>query len=293
MYQAYFALREEPFGVSPDGRYFLETEQHREALATLYYGIRQRRGFALLVGGAGLGKTSVLVQLIKRLEHEAETAYLPHPYFDSSTVLESILTSLGLDASPSLARNHRLFYEYLIKTQRTGKTCVVVFDEAQNLNRGTLEAIRMLSNFETSSAKLVQIVLAGQPPLAGALRRPDYEQIRQRLNVIARLQPLDKAQVREYMEHRLKVAGGSTSLFTPSALDSIFDGSGGVPRNVNTICFNSLTLAYALNQRQVSREAVTEVLRDLDLSVNDARLESKRSLLASSSYWVRNLLSAR
>jgi type II secretory pathway predicted ATPase ExeA len=293
MYQAYFALREEPFGVSPDGRYFLETEQHREALATLYYGIRQRRGFALLVGGAGLGKTSVLVQLIKRLEDEAETAYLPHPYFDSSTVLESILASLGLDASPSLARNHRLFYEYLIKTQRTGRTCVVVFDEAQNLNRGTLEAIRMLSNFETSSAKLVQIVLAGQPALAGALRRPDYEQIRQRLNVIARLQPLDKAQVREYMEHRLKVAGGSTSLFTAPALDSVFLGSSGVPRNINTICFNSLTLAYALNQRQVSREAVAEVLRDLDLSVDDARSEAKRSLLASSSYWFRNLLNAR
>src|ERR1700686_484215 len=118
MYHAHFALRDEPFGVSPDGRFFLETEQHREALATLYYGIRQRRGFALLVGGAGLGKTSVLVQLIKRLEDEAEPAYLPHPYFDSGTVLESILTSLGLDASPSLARNHRLFYEYLIKTQR-------------------------------------------------------------------------------------------------------------------------------------------------------------------------------
>jgi type II secretory pathway predicted ATPase ExeA len=245
------------------------------------------------VGGAGLGKTSVLVQLIKRLEDEAETAYLPHPYFDSSTVLESILTSLGLDASPSLARNHRLFYEYLMKTHRTGRTCVVVFDEAQNLNRGTLEAIRMLSNFETSSAKLVQIVLAGQPPLAGALRRPDYEQIRQRLNVIARLQPLDKAQVREYMEHRLKVAGGSTSLFTTPALDSVFLGSGGVPRNINTICFNSLTLAYALNQRQVSREAVAEVLRDLDLSVDDARSEAKRSLLASSSYWFRNLLNAR
>ena len=275
MYHAHFGLRDEPFGVSPDGRFFLETEQHREALATLYYGIRQRRGFSLLIGRAGLGKTSILVQLLKRLEGEAETAYLPHPYFDGSTVLESILTSLGLDTTPSLAQNHRLFYEYLIKTQRTGKTCVVVVDEAQNLNRDTLEAIRMLSNFETPTEKLVQFVLSGQPPLADALRRPDCEQIRQRMNVIARLKPLDGSGVREYIKHRLKVAGAPNRLFTPGdlfssdALEAIASGSAGVPRNVNTICFNSLTLAYALNRRQVGSEEVAEVLRDLDLSLAD------------------------
>src|ERR1700691_2594593 len=133
MYHDYFGLKHEPFGVSPDGRFFLETEQHREALASLYYGVSQRRGFTLLVGQAGLGKTSILVQLLERLEGEAEIAYLPHPYFDKTNVLESILTSLGLDTTPSLAHNHRLFYEHLLETRRTGKTCVVVVDEAQNL----------------------------------------------------------------------------------------------------------------------------------------------------------------
>ena len=266
MYHGHFGLLDEPFGVSPDDRFFLETEQHREALATLYYGMNQRRGFALLVGQAGLGKTSVLVQLLKRLEGEAETAYLPHPYFDSSTVLESILTSLGLDITPSLAQNHRLFYQFLMTTQRAGKTCVVVVDEAQNLNRDTLEAIRMLSNFETPAGKLVQFVMSGQPPLVETLRRPDCEQLRQRMNVIARLKPLDRRGVREYMEHRLKVAGASLDLFSEKALDAVASGSAGVPRNVNTICFNSLTLAYALHLSQVGCDEVAEVLRDLDLT---------------------------
>src|SRR6185312_13080875 len=206
MYHRHFSLREEPFGVSPDGRFFLDTEQHREAVATLYYGLHQRRGFALLVGEPGLGKTSVLVQLLKRLAGHAETAYLPHPCFDKNTVLESILASLGLEATPSLAQNHRIFYEYLVRTQLSGKTCVVVVDEAQNLNHETFEAIRMLSNFETPSEKLVQFVLSGQPALLDTLRRPDCKQIRQRINVIARLQPLGhlgdaRLSVREYMKH--------------------------------------------------------------------------------------------
>lgn len=124
MYHAHFALREEPFGVSPDQRFFMETEQHREALATLYYAIRQRRGFALLMGRAGLGKTSVLVQLLRMLEGEAETAYLPHPYFDRINVLESILLSLGLTATGSLAQDHRLFYKFLVDTRQAGNGAI-------------------------------------------------------------------------------------------------------------------------------------------------------------------------
>jgi type II secretory pathway predicted ATPase ExeA len=268
MYHAHFALTEEPFGVSPDRRFFLQTEQHREALATLYYALRQRRGFALLVGRAGLGKTSVLVRLVQMLEGHAEIAYLPHPYFDRATVLESILLSLGLNATGSLAQDHRLFYKYLLETRRAGKTCVVIFDEAQDLNHDTLETIRMLSNFETPAEKLLQIVLAGQPRLAETLKRPECEQIRQRLNVVARLQPLSAPEVHEYVAHRLNLAGGSVNLFAPDAIDAIAAASAGIPRNVNTICFNSLTLAYALGHRQVGCEEVAEALRDLSLDTN-------------------------
>jgi general secretion pathway protein A len=277
MYHSYFALREEPFGVSPDGRFFVQTAQHREALATLLYAIQQRRGFALLVGRAGVGKTSVLVRLVELLEGKADVAYLPHPFFDRTNVLESILVSLGVDATTSPAHNHRLFYEYVMKTRRAGKTCVVVFDEAQDLNRETLEAIRMLSNFETPTEKLVQIVLAGQPRLADTLSQPDCEQIRQRVNVIARLTPMGSGEVLEYMARRLETAGASVSLFTPDALEAIGKGSGGIPRNVNTIGFNALSLAYALNHRRVERDDVGEVLGDLDLpSGQPLKLEDAR-----------------
>ena len=270
MYLAHFALKQEPFGVSPDCRFFYESEQHGEALATLYYAIEQRRGFGLLVARAGLGKTSILVLLTHLLRGKAETAYLPYPYFDRSSVLQSILQSLGLTPGTSQAHEHRIFYEYLMKLRLARKTCVVVFDEAQDLNREMLEGIRMLSNFETPYEKLVQIVLAGQPRLADTLAQPDCEQFRQRLNVVARLQPLSAAEVRSYIAHRLITAGGSTALFTEDALDAIVEASGGVPRNVNTICFNALTLAFALEQKQVGLEAVQEVLHDLDLSDSDS-----------------------
>ena len=206
--------RRNRFGVSPDQRFFFQTEQHREAVATLYYAVKQRRGFALLVGRPGLGKTSVLVKLIDMLRDEAETAYLPHPYFDRNTVLESILVSLGLETTGSPAQNHRLFYQYLLRAHNLGKTCVVIFDEAQNLTHETLEAIRMLSNFETPTAKLVQIVLSGQPGLAQVLTHPEMEQMRQRLNAIARLRPLDANETREYILHRNRVAGAASDLLS-------------------------------------------------------------------------------
>ncbi|MGC2107980.1 MAG: AAA family ATPase, partial [Candidatus Korobacteraceae bacterium] len=198
-----------------------------------------------------------------------------------TTVLESILVALGQEPVASPAGNHRLFYQYLMEMRRSGKTCVVIFDEAQDLSRDTLEAIRMLSNFETPTEKLVQIVLAGQPGLAETLKQPDCEQIRQRLTLVAGLKPLSRGEISDYISHRLETAGGAAGLFAPEALDAIASGSCGVPRNVNTICFNALSLAYALNKRQVRREEVAEVLRDLDLTVANA-LPPAPALSASS-----------
>jgi MSHA biogenesis protein MshM len=276
MYHTHFSLKEEPFGVSPDGRFFYQTEQHREALAGLYYAVEQRRGFAVLLGRPGLGKTSILVQLLQLLEGKAEIAYLPQTFFDRATVLDSILMSLGLTAGTTLAESHRTFYEYLMKLRMGGKTCVVVFDEAQSLNLETLEAIRMLSNFETPTEKLVQIVLAGQPQLAETLRRPECEQLRQRVNFVARLEPVPTQEIKEYIAHRLKTAGGSLGIFAPEATDAIAEASGGVLRNVNTICFNALTIAYGLDRSCVGTAEVAEALCDIDLSTTppSAKLSS-------------------
>src|SRR5262249_3825280 len=152
--------------------------------------------------------------------------------------------------------NCRAFDEFLQELRRNNKTCVVVFDEAQSLSRETLEAVRTFSNFETQSEKLVQIVLAGQPGIAQTLKHVDCEQLRQRVNAVARLTALRRAEVYAYIAHRLETAGATASLFTTGALESIADEAAGVPRNVNTICFNSLSLAYAMNHRQVGREEV-------------------------------------
>jgi MSHA biogenesis protein MshM len=265
MYQSHFGLREEPFGVTPDGRFFYQSAQHREALATLFYAIEQRRGFALLLGGAGLGKTSVLFTLTQMLQARVQIAYLANPYYDRATVLDAVLASLGLEPGATPATSHKAFYQYLSKIHASGRTVAVFFDEAQDLNRDTLEAIRMLSNFETPGAKLMQIVLAGQPRLAETLAQADCEQIRQRLSAVARLEPLEERGVPEYMAHRLQTAGGSIEIFTSGAVERIASASRGVPRNVNTICYNSLALAYALGKRQVGIEEVTEALRDLEL----------------------------
>src|ERR1035438_4662090 len=269
MYHRHFGLREEPFGVSPDRRFFFRTEQHGEAIATLYYAIHQRRGFVLLVGRPGSGKTSVLFTLVDLLKDRTQIAYLANPYYDRATVLESLLECMGLQPAASAAANHRLFYEYLLMTHSAGKMCVAIFDEAQDLDRDTLEAIRMLSNFENSSGKLVQVVLAGQPRLAETLKQPDCEQIRQRLNAVARLNPLTAREVNAYMAHRLETAGGSTAIFAREAIEAVAVASSGIPRNVNTICFNSLSLAFALDKRQVGPEEVAEVIRDLDLFADE------------------------
>ncbi|HKD05116.1 MAG TPA: AAA family ATPase [Bryobacteraceae bacterium] len=265
MYHAHFSLREEPFGVTPDPQFFYRTAQHAEAVATVFYAIQQRRGFALLAGPPGLGKTSVLFSVVRMLKDTAHIAYLANPCYDRSTVLQSILASFGLETAGSPAANQQVFYQYLLKCRQQGKTCVVILDEAQDLDRDTLEAVRLLSNFETPDGKLLQIVLAGQPRILETLERADCEQIRQRINVISRLAPLSHSEVREYMAHRLKTAGGSVGVFTPPAIEAIATASGGVPRIVNTICFNALTVGYAMNQRQVGLEQVAEACHDLGL----------------------------
>jgi general secretion pathway protein A len=274
MYHEYFGLRDEPFSASPDDRFFFQTEQHTEAVASLFYAILQRRGFGLLVGKPGLGKTSVLRRLVFLLvEGKADVAFLPQPYFDHQNILEAILTSLGIEPQGVPAKNYRLFYQYLMKTRAAGKTCVVIFDEAQNLDLSTLEAIRMLSNFETSGQKLIQIVLAGQPRLVEMLKQDASEQIRQRINVVARLHPLASYEVFDYVGHRLQIAGGSLGLFAPAALRAIASGSGGIPRNVNSICFSALSLAYALDRTEVGSAEVIESIRDLDLMSDDVHSE--------------------
>lgn len=289
MYYSHFGFQEEPFGVTPDPRFFFGSRQHQEAVATLFLATSQRRGLALLVGPAGLGKTSILFTLTRMLKGSAQIAYLANPPYDRKTILESILTSYGIEPTESPNVNQRLLFQYLLKINAEGKTCVAIFDEAQDLERDRLEDIRLLSNFETPAGKLLQIVLAGQPRIAETLSRPDCEQIRQRCGAVLSLVPLSPSEACEYLVHRLRAAGASREVFAPAAVDAVISAAAGVPRNMNTICWNALNVAYALGSRQVTAANVAEACRDLD-SPKDC---PKTSPAIRRSAWYRRILPGR
>lgn len=263
----YYGLREQPFGVTPNPRYLYLSRTHREALASMVYGIEAGRGFIALIAQPGMGKTTLLFQVLERLGSSARTVFLFQTQCDSREFMRSLMADLGLDgAEDDLVRLHARLNEVLIREMRSGKVFVLVIDEAQNLEDSVLEVVRMLSNFETPRAKLMQIVLAGQPRLADKLARPSMNQLRQRVSIVSRLHPLAPAETAEYIEHRLRVAGCEGGrLFTSSAQALIASASEGIPRNINNICFNALSLGYALGRKAIDAEIIREVVADLDV----------------------------
>jgi type II secretory pathway predicted ATPase ExeA len=269
MYHSFFQLGTEPFGVSPDPRFFFAGAQHVEAAASLWYAISERRGFAALIAPPGLGKTTVIVSLLERLRPVADVVFLVHPKLDSDTLLESVLGGLGVSPDTDPAKRTRQLAARLTEADNRNRTCVVILDEAQNLGMEALETVRMLSNFEAPGRKLIQFIFAGQPALAKLLSGPECEQIRQRINIVARLQPLQPSDVGAYIEHRLRVAGAPCNPFTDGAVRRIAAASKGVPRIVNTLCFAALTLAFAASSRTVSEADVAEAVSDLELETRD------------------------
>lgn len=259
MYLEHYGFKEDPFGVCPNPRFFFNSVHHAEAVATLYYAMTLRRGFAAFIAPPGLGKTTVLVSLLNRLRKEAEVALIVHPSLSGDAILESVLAAFGLEPNQRMG-------PFLQKLHAANRTAVVILDEAQNLGRDALETLRMLSNFETTETKLIQFIMAGQPGLAKLLGSPECEQIRQRVNLVARLKPLTTSEVSDYISHRVQVAGATTNPFTREAARAIARVSEGVPRNINTICFNALTLGLALNKKKINTPEIEEVTADLDIT---------------------------
>jgi type II secretory pathway predicted ATPase ExeA len=267
MFLEYYGLREQPFGVTPDPRYLYFSETHREALGSLFYGIESGCGFLTLIAPPGLGKTTLLAQLLERLRNTAQTAFLFNTQCDSREFLSQLLWDLGVHGDDeSLARMYEAIHTVLLRNARTGRRFVLVIDEAQNLADSVLETVRLLSDFETPQTKLMQIVLCGQPQLADRLAHPDLIQLRQRISIVSKLQPLNSVETLMYIEHRMVVAGHSgPSPFSYDAVHLITTHSAGIPRNINNVCFNALTLGYSKRQKQIDVSTVREVLADLDL----------------------------
>ena len=263
----FYQLHEQPFGVTPDPRYLYLSPGHREALASLFYGIEEHRGFLSLVAEPGMGKTTLLFQLLQRWRGHVNSAFLFQTQCDSREFIRYLMNDLGLNSSgEDFVRMHSELNEFLFRETLAGRSVVVFIDEAQNLTDTVLETVRLLSDFESAEKKLLQIVLAGQPELAQRLSRPGMAQLRQRISIQARLDALPAAEVVRYINHRLQVAGYSgTELFTPGGLGLIAERSRGIPRLINNLCFNALSLGCATQQKQITSEIVRQAALDLSL----------------------------
>ncbi|HSY93690.1 MAG TPA: AAA family ATPase [Candidatus Binatus sp.] len=267
MYLDFFGLREQPFGVTPDPRYLYLGPGHREALASLYYGIEANRGFLSLIARPGMGKTTLLFHLLAKFERTARTAFLFQTQCSSREFMRFLLGEIGIETeSQDFVKMHEQFNRCLVQEARAGKRFIVVIDEAQNLDASVLETVRLLSDFETPQAKLLQIILVGQPGLADKLATPELEQLRQRITSVSSLSPLTREETGRFMDHRLQVAGHrGARLFSPEAEELIAQVSEGIPRQINNYCFHTLSLACAMRKKIVDVSMVREVMHDLDI----------------------------
>jgi type II secretory pathway predicted ATPase ExeA len=269
MFLDFYGLKEQPFGVTPDPHFLYLGASHREALASLSYGVKTGRGLLALIAPPGMGKTTLLFRFLEHLRRSARTVFLFQTQCDSKGLLHYLLGDLGIKTpGQDLVTMHDQLNAVLLEEARAGRRFVLVIDEAQNLDDAVLETARLLSNFETPNEKLLQIVLAGQPQLAEKLERPELLQLRQRISIWGHLEPFSPAEVNDYINHRLRVAGCSAiPLFTSAAVEEISVSSQGIPRNINNLCFNALSLGCALGCQQIDADLVDEVAADLELSL--------------------------
>jgi general secretion pathway protein A len=266
LYQDFYGLHEAPFNPSPDPRFLMLTPGHREALAQMSLAIEQRQGFAMLSGEVGTGKTTLVRTLCQQLETGTAVAFVANSLLSFEGIVEFALKEWGMARSGD-SHADRLFAAqiFLLERSKAGLNTVLVLDEAQNFSVQTLEQVRLLSNFETSTNKLLQIVLVGQPELREKVERPELRQLRQRISMRCTIHPLTLSQTRHYIWNRLRVAGARTHfLFDDAAINRIADASGGVPRIINTLCDHALTLGYGAQRHRIGVDIVEEAVRYLE-----------------------------
>jgi len=267
MYNSFFKLNSSPFGTSPDPRFLYMMPHTREALACLEYGISARKGFTVLTGEVGTGKTTLLKRALASFNsRRISTAFVFNPRLEVLDFLEFVLADFGITPANRTKSGMLLqLNRWLIERYRMEETCVVVIDEAQNLSWELLEEIRLLTNLETSSEKLLQIILSGQPELEEKLRHPSVRQLRQRIALWCRTQALSETQTHAYVAERLRIAGATRPLFSEEALDLIYRYSHGIPRIINLLCEHTLIVAYVEQVPQVSAAIVEGVAAELEL----------------------------
>lgn len=273
MYKSFFGFRENPFNVNPDPRYLFLTKHAEEALACLRYGIENRRGFILLTGEVGTGKTTLINKLLDHLNQQrVSTAFVFNPRLSVAQFLDFMMADFGIScetATPNTSKSQILLKlnHWLLERYRRGETAVLIVDEAQNLSPQVLEEIRLLTNLETSTEKLLQIVLSGQPELEAKLNKPELRQLRQRITLRSRTHPLTRQETEGYVLQRLRIAGvqDAPAIFSPEAIEQLHFYSQGIPRIVNLLCEHALIGAFVDQAKPVTSSMIDEVAREFEL----------------------------
>lgn len=271
MYERFYNFREKPFNTTPDSRFFFPSPKHTEALNSLIYAINEKKGFVVITGEIGAGKTTVSRTLLSKIDNNTKIALITNTHLTCKELISSILDDLEVEyAQGSKSKLIAQLNEYLIAQLYQNINVVLIIDEAQNLSPKVLEEVRMLSNLETETEKLIQIILIGQPQLKRKLEMPSLLQFRQRISVHYHLFPLNEEEAKNYILHRLGlVSDNGNDIFTEEAIQAVFRHSKGVPRVINFLCDSALLTGYTYDRKEITTEMIEEV-------VNESRFETKK-----------------
>ncbi|MBM4307116.1 MAG: AAA family ATPase [Deltaproteobacteria bacterium] len=266
MYTKFYQFKIKPFEITPDPKFLFLSESHKEALAHLTYAVREKKGFTVITGEVGTGKTTLVQTLLSRLNGNTKTAYIFNPILGSTDFIHSICEDLGMKTlKKSKGQYIHQLQQYLLDCYSRNDNVVLIIDEAHTLDPKLLEEVRLLTNLETPKAKLLQVILLGQPELNGILDSPELRQLKQRVSLRYHLKPLSQSDTLQFIKKRIRMAGAPDSdIFTPKAINEIYRYSKGIPRLINIVCDNALLIGYANDQKMIGPKVIRDVIDQLE-----------------------------
>ena len=266
MYTKFYGFKTKPFEITPDPKFLFLSESHREALAHLTYAVREKKGFTVITGEVGTGKTTLVQTLLSRLNGDTRTAYLFNPKLGATDFIHSVCEDFGVKSTKrSKGQYINQLHQFLLDCYGRNENVVLIIDEAHTLDPNLLEEVRLLTNLETPQSKLLQVILIGQPELNDTLNSPEFRQLKQRVSLRYHLQPLNEDDTKEFIRKRLRIAGGADpDMFTSKAIQEIFQYSKGIPRLINIICDNALLTGYTTDQKVIGHKIIHEVIDHLN-----------------------------
>ena len=263
MYEHFYGLREKPFSLLPDPEFLYPSHKHRMAMTLLEYGLSNQTSFSVITGGIGTGKTTLIRHLLNQIGRDVTVGLITNTHRSFGDLLQWVLMAFNLEyAGKDKIALYQIFIDFLIREYARNRRTILIVDEAQNMSPETLEELRMLSNINTGKDQVLQVFLVGQPGLRDTLRRPDLEQFAQRIAVDYHLEGLNAAETREYIRHRIIIAGGDPDLFEDAACEAIYRHSGGVPRLINLLCDLTLVYGYAEGAARITATLANDVAQE-------------------------------